>query len=627
MVQYDILLDMKHPVTKDTGIKVCQGDTGLVRFVIHVSDEGNAYSQALSRIELVVLRSNGDIVVCTPKEAALPIVYDIVGTELSVPGKTAVDVKLYDGENRVSTKRFLFTVLKDTKDISEETAKPYVSVLDALVSDTKEKLEGILEEIGSAEGIQQQIKGLQDGKSDVGHAHNDIYFSQKETELLLQGKSDIGHLHDDLYFTESEISELLNGKADVDHTHESVSHAALADDSKAVEGRNLKDLQDYNNLSNKPDIPVIPEGIASGYVRTGKKENSIIGEGATAEGAFVEAEGKFSHAEGYRTRAEASYSHAEGQATIAGYNCAHAEGYGTKAKMDCAHSEGYLTAASGNFSHAEGYQTVASGDYSHAGGCVTTAQGRSQHVHGHYNRALEGSREGTEGTAFIIGNGVTDEALSNAFRVDFNGAAYSQGAYNTSGADYAEYFEWLDGNPNQEDRRGYFVTLEGDRIRKASAEDSYILGIISAKPVVVGNSDPDWQGRFLRDEFGDYIRKQYQGEITLPFIEEVEECCVDGEGNKIFRAVPYRKEKIVETEYEFYAENPDYDPDKTYIPRSERPEWSAVGMLGVLNVRDDGTCQANKYCSCKEGGIATAAESGYRVIRRVADKIIQVILK
>ncbi len=33
-----------------------------------------------------------------------------------------------------------------------------------------------------------------------------------------------------------------------------------------------------------------------------------------------------------------------------------------------------------------------------------------------------------------------------------------KGAFNTSGADYAEYFEWLDGNPEAEDRRGYFCS-------------------------------------------------------------------------------------------------------------------------------------------------------------------------
>jgi hypothetical protein len=42
--------------------------------------------------------------------------------------------------------------------------------------------------------------------------------------------------------------------------------------------------------------------------------------------------------------------------------------------------------------------------------------------------------------------------------------------------------------------------------------------------------------------------------------------------------------------------NPAWNPAEEYTSRLERPEWVAVGLLGKLLVRDDGTCQA--------GGIA-----------------------
>lgn len=35
------------------------------------------------------------------------------------------------------------------------------------------------------------------------------------------------------------------------------------------------------------------------------------------------------------------------------------------------------------------------------------------------------------------------------------GNAYAMGAYNTVGADYAKYFEWTDGNIDNDDRVGY----------------------------------------------------------------------------------------------------------------------------------------------------------------------------
>lgn len=50
-------------------------------------------------------------------------------------------------------------------------------------------------------------------------------------------------------------------------------------------------------------------------------------------------------------------------------------------------------------------------------------------------------------------------------------------------------------------------------------------------------------------------------------------------------------------------------------------------MLGVLPVRDDGTCEVNGYCKVVDGGIATKANSGYRVVARVADNIIKVLFR
>ena len=77
----------------------------------------------------------------------------------------------------------------------------------------------------------------------------------------------------------------------------------------------------------------------------------------------------------------------------------------------------------------------------------------------------------------------------------------------------------------------------------------------------------------------------------------------------------------------------DYDPSlqDSYIERKDRPEWDYVGMLGVLPVRDDGTCIPGRFCKCGKGGIATLAEQRdfdtYMVIERVNDHVVKVILK
>ena len=73
--------------------------------------------------------------------------------------------------------------------------------------------------------------------------------------------------------------------------------------------------------------------------------------------------------------------------------------------------------------------------------------------------------------------------------------------------------------------------------------------------------------------------------------------------------------------------NPEWDSSQEYIPREERPEWSIVGMMGKLTVRDDGTCQVNGYCKSDNDGIATSSENGYRVMKRVSENIIQILVK
>ncbi len=243
---------------------------------------------------------------------------------------------------------------------------------------------------------------------------------------------------------------------------------------------------------------------------------------------------------------------------------------------------------------------------------------------GKYN-VQYGTDANTTNSLFIVGNG-SSSARSNAFRVHNNGVIYSKGAYNTSGADYAEYFEWLDGNPENEDRRGYFVTLDGDKIRKATASDEYILGIISGKPSVVGNSDPDgWRKAFRCDEFGEFIMEKIPEIRTHIEIEEVEETYIDEKGIEAVRIVPKELKKQETVWIDSYVLDPDYNPDEPYITREERPEWATVGMVGALKVRDDGTCKVNGYCRPNNDGIATISQTGYRVIKRVTEDIIQVI--
>lgn len=186
---------------------------------------------------------------------------------------------------------------------------------------------------------------------------------------------------------------------------------------------------------------------------------------------------------------------------------------------------------------------------------------------------------------FNIGNG---SALENsAMQVDFSGNVYAGGAYKTIGADYAEYFEWLDGNVDNQDRIGLFVTLDGDKIKLANKDD-YILGVISANPSIVGNSaELDWHDKYKTDVYGRLIYDESHNPIV----------------------------------------SKNYNDTLEYVPRGARKEYSKVGLLGQLVVQDDGTCEVNGYCTASVNGVATKSDSGYRVIKRIDKKHIKIILK
>ena len=167
-----------------------------------------------------------------------------------------------------------------------------------------------------------------------------------------------------------------------------------------------------------------------------------------AEGNATTASGNFSHAEGVGTTASGQVSHAEGYDTIASGNFSHAEGAATTASGKYSHAEGVGTTASGQVSHAEGYDTIASSDYSHAEGRGATASGQDSHAEGYYTTAsgqdshaggLETVADGNymtaigkyntrnSGKAFVIGNGTSNTARSDAFTVDWSGNTVMKG--------------------------------------------------------------------------------------------------------------------------------------------------------------------------------------------------------
>lgn len=222
-----------------------------------------------------------------------------------------------------------------------------------------------------------------------------------------------------------------------------------------------------------------------------------------------------------------------------------------------------------------GYSNTVNGDYSVIlGGYGNTAED-FQIKGGHYCLDGEsGSKDGTQGDAIGIGNGTSSNNASNCMTLSYEGHLHAPKTFATDSSCESYMFEWSDGNTSNADRRGLFVTLDGEKIEPATSTSEYILGVVCGQPAVVGDAySHNWQGMYERDVFGDYKR--------------------DSDGNLIISAL--------------------YDHTlggNNYASRESRKEWASVGIIGKLVVTDDGTCQVNGYCKPKAGGIATAVPAG-----------------
>ena len=146
-----------------------------------------------------------------------------------------------------------------------------------------------------------------------------------------------------------------------------------------------------------------------------------------------------------------------------------------------------------------------------------------------------------------------------------NGNAGADASWNSNNFDFAEMFEWSDGNPEAEDRIGYSVCIDPltGKIRKAEEGDTP-FGVVSGTASFVANAgEHKWAGYWKRDEWGRQIKElAYNGEGD-PLL--------DDEGNHRYKT----------------AVNPEWDESLVYdyVPRDERPEWACIGVLGQVYMR------------------------------------------
>ncbi|AGE55546.1 Chlorovirus glycoprotein repeat domain-containing protein [Acanthocystis turfacea Chlorella virus MN0810.1] len=168
----------------------------------------------------------------------------------------------------------------------------------------------------------------------------------------------------------------------------------------------------------------------------------------------------------------------------------------------------------------------------------------------------------------------------NVFRVSGSGATFNVGGTITTGADYAEFFEWEDQNVNGDDRRGKPVVLSGKKIKIADAScNPYdIIGAVSTNPTVIGDSAWNgWEGLYEKDKYGQAKMakpKFYYVSTDPTSTEEPEECS---------RKDPPRDGYIIQRVVEPKV-NKKFNPKKAYVNRQFRQEWSPIGLIGKVRV-------------------------------------------
>ena len=202
---------------------------------------------------------------------------------------------------------------------------------------------------------------------------------------------------------------------------------------------------------------------------------------------------------------------------------------------------------------------------------------------------FDANRAGTSAYNFVrIQSGNFSDS---EFIISGQGDVNADGSFNGGGADYAEFFEWEDGNTSDEDRVGCSVVLDGNKIVKATDSDdpSKIIGVISANPAVTGDSDIEqWLHKYERDELNRFIWEDYEsviwydenGKDTFYHLDRVPEDVTIPDD-----ATYYRTEDDGITKLKRKKLNPNWDSSQTYVSRKDRKEWDTVGLMGKLRLK------------------------------------------
>lgn len=236
---------------------------------------------------------------------------------------------------------------------------------------------------------------------------------------------------------------------------------------------------------------------------------------------------------------------------------------------------------------------------------------------------------------FMIGGGSI--VPLNIFSVTSSGDVYATGTFHASTtADFAEYFESVDGSPIPVGTPVYLLKGPSVKISSTKTNESDLpFGVISKSACFIGNcAEEEWSGTYQRGSDGGLVYETYEDveyhpimikekikelrevinwnvrppivtyveeEVEIRRVKMIEAIVIDKDGEQHKKMIPDVEVKKVITKKKVL--NPKFDPKSIYIPRSQRKEWHVVGLLGI--------CKLIKHCKVNPNWIKISEGSDF----------------
>lgn len=147
---------------------------------------------------------------------------------------------------------------------------------------------------------------------------------------------------------------------------------------------------------------------------------------------------------------------------------------------------------------------------------------------------------------------------------------------------FTEMYEWV--NIPQGPRFGLFVQFNKhypSRIEPYFDKDAVLAGVSTICSTIESDDPAAWKYSYMCNEVGDvFLREETLAVGIKQYDQHKELAYISTQPYKHYVKVP----------------NQHFDSTKQYVPRSKRPEWVRVTMLGKTIVYDSGDVKPGEYC-------------------------------